>query len=112
MLRAGGRWRPPADATLSLWRFLSAATCDNPALWLERFGADDAPAVYVTAFNPTAQPQSGLLQWRAFRAPAPAKITLEELITARPVEFSAVSGSWPCALQPEQVAIFKITSQP
>jgi hypothetical protein len=94
------------------WRPVTSATCDNPDLWLERFGPGQTPAVYVTVFNPTAQTQTGRIQWTPPANQAPQQMTVEELITARPVAVSAATASWTCTLAPEQTAVFKITPAP
>ncbi|MCX8157781.1 MAG: hypothetical protein N3J91_15275 [Verrucomicrobiae bacterium] len=91
------------------WRPVTGVSSDNPALWLERFGTEASPAIYVTAFNPTAQTQSATLRWQLPHSTGPGSWKVEELITARPIEFAATTASWPCTLKPEQAAVFKIT---
>lgn len=93
------------------WRPVTGATCDNPALWLERFGPGTNAAVYVTVFNPTPQPQTGRVHWTA-TLDRRQTLKVEELLSQELSELRADAPSWTCTLQPEQVAVFKITPAP
>jgi hypothetical protein len=43
------------------WRPVTRATCDNPAIWIERFGPDRNGVRYYTLFTEAAQDQTGVL---------------------------------------------------
>ena len=91
------------------WQPLTGVQCDNPDLWLERFGADTGAAIYVTVFNATTRTQTGNLRGHSVPAAPAMSFTVTELIGGRQVGVTAANHSWSCTLHPEQAAVFKIT---
>src|SRR5262249_16032555 len=79
------------------WQPVTAAACDNPSLWVERFGPDAAGTVYFTLLNDTPQLQEGQLAIDTAALHLPADLPARELISAPSVPASA--GRLSAALQ-------------
>ncbi|MBI5384625.1 MAG: hypothetical protein HZA90_08030 [Verrucomicrobia bacterium] len=67
------------------WQPVTGATCDNEKILLERFGPDAGGTVYFTAFNDTAQAQSGTVR-----------------AGAKPGQ------NWPVRLQPQECVVLRV----
>lgn len=88
------------------WRPLTLASSSNENVWLERFG--DGDMIYLTAFNPTAEPQSAVVTIDK-RAGMTAKSGLVEMVEGGKAGLSgAQSPSFDVALGPEDLRVFKI----
>jgi hypothetical protein len=88
------------------WQPITHARCDNPRLFVERFGPGPDGTVYLTLFNDTAQAQSGALvvdiAVLGFKAP-PA---VRELVSGEPLAQSG--ASWPLSLKPQEVKVIEL----
>jgi hypothetical protein len=73
------------------WQPVTAAGCDNPAIWVERFGADPAGARYYTLYTDSAQAQSGVLTLET-AAGSNTNAVATELLTA--TVLSRTGGGW------------------
>ncbi len=87
------------------WQPITGATCDNPQIFLERFGPDSGGRVYLTAFNDTDREQVGQLQLDASVLPQNG--------ASKPVELLSRSvpgdgSSWKVSLGPQQVKVFQV----
>ena len=93
--------------TAAGWQPITAAACNNPKIWLERFGEPSGGRVYLTAFNDTAQVQSGDIQTgggsiRSFRA---GRAT--EMISG--ADLPHRRQGWQIRLAPQTVAVLELS---
>lgn len=92
------------------WQPVTGARCDNPRLWVERFGSARDGAVYLTLFNNSDASQSGVLR------PEPVDLRVEtgreatEMVSGRAV--TASSGGWAIGLAPQEVKVLKLMAPP
>ena len=87
------------------WQPLTEAASDNPLLLVERFGPDAQGAVYVTLFNDTAQPQTGILSVNLSAPRFPAATPAQEMISGTPAE--QTPGGWRITLPSHQAAVIQ-----
>jgi len=83
------------------WQPVTQAACDNPRIWVERFGPDAEGPVYFTLFNDTTQRQQG-----RFRLEAGGRVAGRELISNQTLG-EAESYSLELAAQEVQVLELK-----
>jgi hypothetical protein len=91
------------------WQPVTGARCDNPQIWVERFGPDAAGATYLTVLNDSSAVQKGILQ------PDPKDLRVEtgsgatELLSDRLV--GSVSGGWEVELAPQEAQVFRLMTR-
>lgn len=90
--------------TTAGWQPITAFTCDNPQLWLERYGDPASGSCYVTLFNDTAQPQTGTVK---SDGPLPRGGGVKELVSGKTL--SRVGEGWPIRLAPQSVALLEFS---
>src|SRR5262249_26893037 len=82
------------------WHPLTHANSDNPAILIERFGPAPDGSVYLTFFNDTAQPQSGVVSLlNSTRSP-------EALVGDPP---QPAGPGWRIALAPDQARVWSLS---
>jgi hypothetical protein len=86
------------------WQPVTNARCDQPGIWVERFGPAPAGTIYLTLFNDTAEAKSGRItvDWGALGL-APGS-TARELLTDKTLR--AEAGGFAVSLGPQQAAVF------
>lgn len=106
------RYMPLFDATTSAgWQAIPHATCDNPHLWVERFGPDAQGTVFYAVFNDTTAAQAGVLTPDLAAIGTKGKTSVvEERISGRTLERSGTG--WRMSLPPQTVALVRITTTP
>lgn len=88
------------------WRPVTGATCDNERIWVERFGLAEQETVWLTAFNGSAEAQSGLLTLDSSILGAAVRGEMRELIRGAVV--ARDGAGWRVALKPDEAAVFQI----
>lgn len=91
--------------TAAGWQPITAATCDNPKLWLERYGDPSSGKCFLTAFNDTAQPQEGLIVLDGELARISTSAPMMELLSGKPL--ARVGPRWRIQLEPQSVAVLE-----
>ncbi len=90
------------------WQPVTGARCDNPRIFVERFGPDASGATFLTLMNETAQPQAGVLELTPAAAQAASLGSATELLSGRrlvprgrawPVELPA-GAAWAVRIAP------------
>jgi len=82
------------------WQPVTLAACDNPRIWVERFGAWSDARVYFTLFNDTAERQSGVLRLDSRRHAAGVEIVSGAALPQ--------AEAIPVTLAPQAVAVFEL----
>jgi hypothetical protein len=65
------------------WQPVTEAACDNPSIYVERFGPDTGGAVYFTLMNESAQPQRGTVTVNAAALKLNGPLAVEELVSGK-----------------------------
>jgi len=92
------------------WQPVTEARCDNPRIYVERFGPDAGGTVYLTLLNDSALPQSGEVRIDLTDLKLRGPLVLEELVTGKSVEMAG--RGFPVSLAPQQVWAMKIGAAP
>jgi hypothetical protein len=89
------------------WQPVTHARCDNPRVFVERFGPRTGGAVYLTLFNDTATPQSGTLTVDiaalGFTQPPAAR----ELVACE--QLDQFGSAWSLSLKAQEVKVIELT---
>ncbi len=93
--------------TAAGWQPITAAICDNPDVWIERYGMSSAETFFLTVFNDTAQPQEGVLALGREIPPLSRNVRVTELVSGenRP----RAGKGWRIQLAPQSVAVLEFT---
>jgi hypothetical protein len=91
------------------WQPVTAAMCDNPAIWIERFGPDASGVRYYTLFTESAQAQTGVLTAEP-TAGAGTNAVATELLTG--AALSRTAGGWRVTVPGRGAAAVRIESGP
>jgi len=86
------------------WQPLTAATCDNSRIQVERFGPDPSGVVYFTVFNDTETDQKGTLQFEAAQLPPSGFSNLVEVLSGKEL---GPASSLDLVLAPQKVQVLK-----
>lgn len=89
------------------WQPVTAATCDNRNIWVERFGPDANGAVYFTVFNGTMSPQAAKLQVEREILRLPKAITEWDLL--RGAAMSGKSQPLEISLAPQETTVLEVS---
>ncbi len=93
--------------TTAGWQPITAATCDNPKLWLERYGGPSTATFYLTLFNDTERPQQGIVMLERELLPLPRSVRITELVSG---EGGKRTGKgWRIQLAPQSVAVLEFS---
>jgi hypothetical protein len=94
------------EITQAGWQPITLAASDNPHVWLERFG--EGETFYLTAFNPTAEPQSARITIDP-RAGLTRRSRVLERVEGRKVRGNGggESLSFNVTVGPEDVRVFR-----
>jgi hypothetical protein len=85
------------------WRPVSEARCDNPRIWVERFGPAPDGTVFLTLHNDTATPQTGTVSANLRALGLTADARAEELLGGETFPWPA--GGWPVTLKPQETRV-------
>ncbi|HWQ92943.1 MAG TPA: hypothetical protein VN673_14800, partial [Clostridia bacterium] len=85
------------------WQPVTRASCSNPKIWLERYGAPFGGAFYLTAFNDSDRIQEGLIRldpglWEGNRGGAVTNLVSGETLRRG-------DGEWEIQVAPGSVAV-------
>jgi hypothetical protein len=93
------------------WQPVTGATCDNPAIFVERFGPGAGGTVFLTLFNDTAQPQSGIVRLSPpLRAGPGDRVQAADLVAGRAAE--SVPAGFRIHLAPARAAALECRLRP
>jgi hypothetical protein len=91
------------------WQPVTAATCDNPAIWIERFGADPGGARYYTLYTDSVQAQSGVLREEGSSASSAPFVGMELLSGAW---LSRSGADWNVQVPAQGAAVVRLEAGP
>ena len=92
------------------WQPVTGARCDNPALFVERFGPTETGVAYFTVLNTSAQVQAGVLRIEPGREPFRSPGVVTELVSGRALARSG--GGWALELPAEAAALVCVEPGP
>jgi hypothetical protein len=94
------------------WQPVTDARCDNPRIYVERFGPDTSGTHYVTLMNDSPQPQSGqvTIDTAALKMGEPQ--TANELVSGRALTLGRSQGLKPRSVPARTVTSFPVTLMP
>jgi hypothetical protein len=88
------------------WQPVTHAQCDNPKIWVERFGPKTEGEILITLFNDTPQPQQGKLQVETAALRLTSNLTARELVSG--VLCAGKREGFQIQLQPGEAKVFEI----
>lgn len=88
------------------WQPVTHATCDNPHMWLERFGPDSTGTQFFNVFNDTDAPQSGRLRIEPSMLPGNTPVMIQELVAGKLV---GSSNNVKVDLGPQEVNVIAVS---
>ena len=91
------------------WQPVTAAACDNPAIWVERFGADPDGVRYYTLYTDSTQAQSGVLSDEPGAGSSTNFVATELLSGAVPPR---LGSGWRVELTPQAAAVVRLEPGP
>ncbi len=91
------------------WQPVTAATCDNPFIWVELFGSDPNAARYYTLYTDSFQAQTGVLTEEVV-AGATTNAVATELLSG--AALPRVAGGWQVTLASQAAAVVRIEPGP
>jgi len=91
------------------WQPVTAATCDNPAIWVERFGADPDNVRYYTLYTDSTQAQSGVLAEDVAAGPS-ANAVARELLSGALLR--RIGSGWAVELAPGSALAVRLEPGP
>jgi hypothetical protein len=91
------------------WQPVTGAVCDNPEIWVERFGADPDGVRYYTLYTDSPQAQSGALSEEA-AAGSNTNLVATELLSG--AVLSRIGGGWEVELLPQAAAVVRLEPGP
>jgi hypothetical protein len=92
------------------WQPLTGAVCDNPQIFIERFGPTTNGVTFLTFLNDTAKPQAGRVRLVRRDAGVPDQPVVTELLSGSRVAPS--DGGWPVSLAPGATAVLRFEAGP
>jgi len=87
------------------WQPVTGALCDDPELWVERFGPDVAGTAYFTLFNDTARTRAATLNVTDLPRVG-ERLTAYELLTHQALE--PADTGWSVTVPPQQVRVVQV----
>jgi hypothetical protein len=88
------------------WQPVTGATCDNPAIAVERFGPDAEGTRYYTLYSESVRPESGLL----IEDGAAAGGTVTEIFSG--AVLPRAGAGWRVSLEPQGVGVVRVQPGP
>ncbi|HOX01265.1 MAG TPA: hypothetical protein P5555_12030 [Candidatus Paceibacterota bacterium] len=88
------------------WEPVTAARCDNPRLWIERFGPAAGGAAYLTLFNDTSEIQTGTILLESGLSRPGSDWTARELCADR--DLARSGAGWQIALDPQCAGVVRL----
>jgi hypothetical protein len=92
------------------WQPVTGARCDNPRIFVERFGPAATGPVYLTLLNDTAAPQRGTVSLGAEARGGQGTVALRELISGRAL--AATGGRFGVTLVPQEAWAVEMRGAP
>ncbi len=91
------------------WQPVTTATCDNPEIWVERFGPDPKGVRYYTLYSESARAESGVLT-EQLEGGAGTNAVATELLSG--TALPRAGGGWRVELSPQSVAVARVEPGP
>ncbi len=85
------------------WQPVTHAHCDNPQIWVERFGPDGQGRIYFTLFNDSSTAQKGFVWPDNKVLHLESNITATELVSG--IEVVAKPRGWEMELRPQEARV-------
>ncbi|HQE89716.1 MAG TPA: hypothetical protein PLI04_06055 [Verrucomicrobiota bacterium] len=95
--------------TAAGWQAIPHATCDNPRIQIERFGPDPGGAVWLTLFNDTPHPQTGVITADLKALGLKRHPRARMLLSGTPAK--PQPGGWQVSLSSQQAEILCLASE-
>jgi hypothetical protein len=89
------------------WQPVTEARCDNPSIFLERFGPDAGGAVYFTVMNESARLQRGGVTISSSALKLGGRVVLQEMVSGRPLGLAG--RRIPVTLGPQETWAVQVT---
>jgi hypothetical protein len=89
------------------WQPITEARCDNPSIYVERFGPDADGAVYFTLMNDSPQPQTGVVTLDGAALKLNGHLAATELVSGR--AFMPAGDRFPVTLAPQETWVVRVT---
>ena len=93
--------------TAAGWQPITAATCDNPKIWLERYGEPSSSKIYLTAYNDTAETQTGTVALTRDLPKSFRKARVTELVSGEALSRNREGSQ--IRLAPQAVVVLEFT---
>jgi hypothetical protein len=90
------------------WQPVTEATCDNPVIFVERFGPDAEGAAYLTLMNESAEPQKGTVMVNTGALGMKGRLAAQEMVSGRGL--APVGARIEVTLQPQETLVVQVTS--
>jgi hypothetical protein len=87
------------------WQAVTYGECDNPNIFIERFGPDRTGTLFFTLFNDRDTRQRGTLRIDSSSAGLIDPVTAREMISNGPIENI---GSWNVQLEPQESKVVEV----
>ncbi len=87
------------------WQPVTLARCDNPSIWVERFGPNSGGVAYFTLLNDTDRQQNGKLRFEALGRGKKLPAGITELISGTAIESSDVVE---IRLEPQETKLVQV----
>jgi hypothetical protein len=97
------------SVTSAGWRPITLAACDNPRIFVERFGPNARGAVFFTLFNDSAEEQRGTLRVEFDSLKLGRRVQARELLSGATV--ANRSTAVPVLLLPQQTALWRFDQE-
>ncbi len=91
------------------WQPVTGATCDNPGIFVERFGPDAGGAVYLTLMNERAQPQKGTVTVDTAALGLNGRLAVQELVLG--TRLTPMGTRIAVSLQPQETWVVQVSHE-
>jgi hypothetical protein len=90
------------------WQPVTCAECDNPRIFVERFGPDQTGTLFITLFNDTNSKQDGKVSFDSLSLGLGSLVSAREVISTNHL---AGTGVWPVSLEPQEAKVVEVMSK-
>lgn len=91
------------------WQPITNAECDNKQILVERFGPSPDDMAYLTVFNDTDQPQTGLLRLTSEAISLTGRLGLKEMISGK--DLPQEDSGWRISLRPQEAQVVRLKAE-